>query len=115
MRCCRASPISAYGHFLAVFLVAQIVALVSHVPGAWGVFEATVIALLAPWVEAGDLLGGLFAFRAIYYLLPLALATVALGLYETRTLGAWLGRQTGEAAARGGAGGAGAAAVRGWR
>ncbi|MFO1358185.1 bifunctional lysylphosphatidylglycerol flippase/synthetase MprF [Plasticicumulans sp.] len=86
-----------YGHFLAVFLVAQIVALVSHVPGGLGVFEATVIALLAPWVEAGDLLGGLFAFRAIYYLLPLALATVALGLYETRTLGARLGRQAGEA------------------
>lgn len=86
-----------YAHFLAVFLVAQIVALVSHVPGGLGVFEATVIALLAPWVEAGDLLGGLFAFRAIYYLLPLALATVALGLYETRTLRARLGGYAGEA------------------
>ena len=35
-------------------------------------------------LPAADLLGALLAFRLIYYLLPLALAAIVLGLYELR-------------------------------
>lgn len=78
-------------HILTVFLMAQIAALISHVPGGLGVFEAVVLSTLEPWLEAADLLGGLLAFRVIYYLLPLLLATLALGLYEATRLRARLG------------------------
>jgi phosphatidylglycerol lysyltransferase len=69
---------------LGVFLIAQIAGLLSHVPGGLGVFESLVLALLRDRLPAADLLGALLAYRSIYYLLPLALAAMALGLYELR-------------------------------
>ena len=69
---------------LGVFLLAQIAGLVSHVPGGLGVFESMVLLLLGDRLLAADLLGALLAYRLIYYLLPLTLAAIALGLYELR-------------------------------
>jgi phosphatidylglycerol lysyltransferase len=63
---------------LAVFLGAQVAGVASNLPGGVGVFEAAVIALLGSAVPAAQLAGALIAFRAIYYLLPLALAAVLL-------------------------------------
>jgi phosphatidylglycerol lysyltransferase len=73
-----------FGLVLGVFLVAQIAGLLSHIPGGLGVFESLVLALLGDRLPAADLLGALLAYRSIYYLLPLALAAIALGLYELR-------------------------------
>lgn len=73
-------------HFLAVFLSAQIAALISHVPGGMGVFEAVVLLMFEPWLDASDLLGGLLAFRLIYYFVPLLLAAIALAVYESAPL-----------------------------
>lgn len=74
-----------FGQVLSVFLVAQIVGLLSHVPGGLGVFESLVLFLLRNRLPTADLLGALLAYRLIYYLLPLTLATIALGLYELRS------------------------------
>ena len=73
-----------FGYLLSVFLVAQIAGLISHVPGGLGVFESLVLLLLQNRLPATDLLGALLAYRLIYYVLPLALAALALGLYESR-------------------------------
>lgn len=73
-----------FGQFLSVFLVAQIAGLVSHVPGGLGVFESLVLLLLQGRLPVAGLLGALVAYRLIYYLLPLTLAAIALGLYELR-------------------------------
>ncbi|MER2584175.1 MAG: bifunctional lysylphosphatidylglycerol flippase/synthetase MprF [Candidatus Competibacter sp.] len=73
-----------FGQLLSVFLVAQIAGLLSHVPGGLGVFESLVLLLLQNDLPATDLLGALLAYRLIYYLLPLTLAAIALGLYELR-------------------------------
>jgi len=73
-----------FGHVLGVFLVAQIVGLLSHVPGGLGVFESLVLLLLQDRLLAADLLGALLAYRLVYYLLPLVLAAIALGAYELR-------------------------------
>lgn len=73
-----------FGLVLGVFLVAQIAGLLSHIPGGLGVFESLVLALLGDRLPAADLLGALLAYRSIYYLLPLALAAIALGFYELR-------------------------------
>jgi phosphatidylglycerol lysyltransferase len=74
--------------FLGCFLLAQIVALVSHVPGGIGVFETMVVVLLAPWLPADAVLGALLVFRVLYYLLPFALAALLLVAYEVRAFGA---------------------------
>ncbi len=62
-------------HFLGIFLLAQIAGVVSNVPGGLGIFEAVILIFLGQFYSAGAILGALVAFRTIYYLLPLILAT----------------------------------------
>jgi phosphatidylglycerol lysyltransferase len=68
--------------FLA-YLLAIIVALISHVPGGLGIFEAVIIAML-PAVDKPQLVAALIAYRAVYYLLPLFMAAVMLAIHEHR-------------------------------
>ena len=65
-----------------VFVVAQGIGLVSHVPGGLGVFEGIVLFLAGDRVPPAALAGSLLAFRTIYYLLPLLTATVLLAGHE---------------------------------
>ena len=67
--------------FLAVigaFLAAQLLGLLSHVPGGAGVFEGLIVLLLKPYLSSADLVAPLLLYRGIYYLLPLSVALVAL-------------------------------------
>lgn len=68
-------------HLLGIFLLAQVVALISHVPGGLGVFESLVVISL-PKVPLDALAGSLMLYRVIYYLLPLACASLMLGGLE---------------------------------
>lgn len=70
--------------FLAAYLLAQVVGLVSQVPGGLGVFEGVMVALIGTTVGTPQLVGALLAFRAIYYLLPLVLAAGLLASVEIR-------------------------------
>ena len=76
-----------FGHFLAIFVIAQMAGLVSHVPGGLGVFEAVMLAGLGathdPALQA-PVLGALAAFRVVYYLLPLCMATLLVVVREWR-------------------------------
>ncbi len=72
----------AFLPFLGVFLIAQVAGQISHVPGGAGVFETIMLVLLTPKVSASSGLAALVAFRAIYYLLPFALATITLAATE---------------------------------
>jgi phosphatidylglycerol lysyltransferase len=67
-----------------VFVVAQLVGLVSHVPGGLGVFESVVIASLRSVAPAEQVLPALVAYRAIYYLFPFLAGVAALASYELR-------------------------------
>jgi len=71
----------SFPQLTGIFLLAQIVALISHVPGGLGVFESMIL-LLTPQASAAALLGSLFLFRLIYYLCPLGLATLSLVYIE---------------------------------
>lgn len=71
-----------YAGFLGFFLLAQIVGVVSQVPGGLGVFETVMLLLLTPALPPAAVLGSLLAFRIVYYVLPLALAAVLLGAHE---------------------------------
>ncbi|GFE74802.1 bifunctional lysylphosphatidylglycerol flippase/synthetase MprF [Novosphingobium sp. TCA1] len=75
------APAGLYPPLLLAYVLAIVVALVSHVPGGLGVFEATVIAL-CPQIPAGELLAALLVYRIVYYILPLALALVLLVRHE---------------------------------
>lgn len=72
------------GAFVAMFVLAQVAGLVSHLPGGVGVFEATLVLLLGGAVPGAALAGALVAYRATYYLLPLGVAIIAFGGYEAR-------------------------------
>lgn len=69
---------------VGAYLIAQTAGLVSQTPGGLGVFESVMAVLLRDRLPAADLFGALLAYRLVYYLLPLALATLTLGLYELR-------------------------------
>ncbi|WP_314445223.1 bifunctional lysylphosphatidylglycerol flippase/synthetase MprF, partial [Massilia timonae] len=74
----------SYPVVLGAFLAAQIVALLSHVPGGLGVFDGIVALLLAPWLRADQIVAALLLYRMVYYLIPLSLALLLLVGDETR-------------------------------
>ncbi len=77
----KGSPLG-FVHFLEIYLLAQRGGLISQVPGGLGVFESVFLLLLPTEVAAPRVMGALIVCRGVYYLLPLMVATVALGLEE---------------------------------
>ena len=73
----------AYGAVLSVLLIAAIAGVITHVPAGLGVLEAVFVALLGRQVPQADLIAGLLAYRALYYLAPLALAAAVLATIES--------------------------------
>ena len=69
---------------LGAFLSAQLIGLVSHVPGGAGVFETVLVLLLRPYVSSADLIVPLLLYRVVYYLLPFGIALVGLIADEVR-------------------------------
>ncbi|MEC5387894.1 lysylphosphatidylglycerol synthase domain-containing protein [Uliginosibacterium sp. H3] len=64
-----------YALTLAVVMVSSVAGIISRIPGGIGVLEAVSIAILAPQLTEARVLAGVLAYRAIYYLAPLVLAT----------------------------------------
>ncbi|MBF9151816.1 bifunctional lysylphosphatidylglycerol flippase/synthetase MprF [Novosphingobium jiangmenense] len=67
--------------FLLAWALGIVVALISHVPGGLGVFEATVMAVL-PAQDRTGVFAALIVYRLIYYVAPLALGVVLLAWHE---------------------------------
>jgi len=53
-------------------VAANFAVLLTHVPGGWGVMEFVLLSML----PGLDTIGAVIAFRAIYYLAPLALGSL---------------------------------------
>ncbi len=70
---------------LVAFLTATLLGTVSHAPGGLGVIEATVLVGLSQFPRE-ELLAALLTFRALYFVLPLIIATFSLGLRELMML-----------------------------
>ena len=86
-----ASPSFGYFDFLAVFMLAQVAGIASQVPGGLGVFETVILVFAGRQAPAAQVMGALLAYRVVYYLLPLALASAYLALHEVyRRAGAFL-------------------------
>ena len=71
-------PGVTFGTVLGIYMLAQVVGLVSHVPAGLGVFETVLVVLLAPYVPGDVVLGSALAYRIVYYLIPLG---AAIGLF----------------------------------
>ena len=71
-----------FSKFLGIFLLAQITGLISSIPGGLGVFETIILLLMSDYGEPTAILGSLLLYRVIYYLLPLIVASILLGINE---------------------------------
>ena len=72
------APLLPFGHFVGIFMLAQVAGLVSHVPGGLGVFETVMVLLLSPALRGPDVLAALVMYRLIYYLIPFTIALMLL-------------------------------------
>jgi uncharacterized membrane protein YbhN (UPF0104 family) len=71
--------------FLGLYVGAQLVALMSHVPGGVGVLEAMIVIALQSYATenlTSQIVAALLVYRAIYYLLPLTLSFVLMLMAE---------------------------------
>lgn len=68
--------------FVAIYCIAFIAGQLSNVPAGLGVLEAALL-LMLPHVPPAKLLGAVFAYRAVYELLPLLVALALLAIYES--------------------------------
>lgn len=73
-----------YAGFFGIYLLGQIAGVISNVPGGLGVFETVIFLLLSPSIPSSKVFGALIAYRGIYYLAPLCIAVMLLGLYELK-------------------------------
>jgi phosphatidylglycerol lysyltransferase len=87
--------------FGAAYVLAQIVAVMSRVPGGLAVFEAVFLILISKQQPAPAIIAALIAFRIIYYIIPFFVATAMTLAYEAaqrregirqfmRVAGVWL-------------------------
>src|SRR5688572_7550381 len=68
----------SYFEVAAVYVIANVTSLISHVPGGLGVIEAVVVYLL----PSANVIGALIAFRAVYFLLPLMIGAPLFAITE---------------------------------
>lgn len=73
----------SFTSFFGIFILAQLLGLASQVPGGLGVFETTIVLLMAPY-PADQLVGTLLVYRVVYYLFPLGVAAALLSLHEVQ-------------------------------
>jgi uncharacterized membrane protein YbhN (UPF0104 family) len=71
-----------YATVLGVLLLAAVAGVVTHVPAGLGVLEAVFVACLGSQTDSATLLAALLSYRALYYLVPLALATAGYAANE---------------------------------
>jgi phosphatidylglycerol lysyltransferase len=69
-------------HVLVFFALAQLIGLISTVPGGLGVFETLMLFMLEPYFDPIDIIRPLLLFRAIYYFFPFLLGFLDLTFYE---------------------------------
>jgi len=84
-------------HVLVFFALAQLIGLISTVPGGLGVFESLMLFMLEPYFDTIDIIRPLLLFRAIYYFGPFLLGFLALIFFEFQEREKFL-RKVGKAA-----------------
>lgn len=75
---------AGFATVLGILLISAIAGVVTHIPAGLGVLEAIFIAMLQHQMAASAVLAALIGYRALYFLLPLALACVLYLVLERR-------------------------------
>ena len=68
--------------FLGIYLLGQIIGVISNIPAGLGVFETVLVVLLSPYLSGAAVLGSVVAYRIVYYLVPMGVAVLLLAGYE---------------------------------
>ncbi|MGK7954979.1 MAG: hypothetical protein AB4063_06930 [Crocosphaera sp.] len=68
--------------FFGIYILGLTAGLISSVPGGLGIFESVILLSLPNTISQADILGGLIAYRCIYYFLPLIVAIILLIIKE---------------------------------
>ena len=84
-------PAIDFFDLIVIFVTAMLIGVVSYVPGSLGVMEAAMFIGL-PQFPKEDLLASLLTFRVLYFLVPLIVAALLLGVREMRGVAAGIGR-----------------------
>jgi glycosyltransferase 2 family protein len=69
-----------YADALGALLIGAVAGVITHVPGGWGVLDFVILKSLAGSLDGHKVVAGVLVYRAAYYLLPLAVAVLNLGL-----------------------------------
>jgi uncharacterized membrane protein YbhN (UPF0104 family) len=85
-----------YIDFLGVFLLGMVVAAFTHVPAGVGVFEWVMLVFFKP----DEIVAPVLVFRAVYYLLPLLIASTLMVIHEIAVRREALGRLFGRRKSR---------------
>ena len=87
--------------FAAIYAAALALGVLSHIPGGLGVFELAILYSVGRNAPVNAVAAALVTYRAIYFLLPMLLATVLLANFELqRSLDTAMGRRIGRAASQ---------------
>ncbi|MFJ2544992.1 lysylphosphatidylglycerol synthase domain-containing protein [Pseudomonas sp. NPDC087612] len=73
---------ASYPTVLAVLMISSIAGVITHIPAGLGVLETVFLTLLQGTYGKGTLLAALIGYRAIYFLLPLLVATLTYLMLE---------------------------------
>ncbi|APY15797.1 bifunctional lysylphosphatidylglycerol flippase/synthetase MprF [Brucella sp. 10RB9214] len=84
--------VPSFAVFALVYVIAIVLGIASHAPGGLGAFEATIIAGLGLGGKP-DAIAGLLAYRLIYTVLPLVVATAGILIWEVMRRRHMLGKQ----------------------
>lgn len=84
----------SYMHIVGMYVVAQLIGLISNVPGGLGVFDGLFMIFISPTVGAEQALGFLISYRLVYYFVPMILAVILMGTFEIIQNKKWLQSQT---------------------
>jgi glycosyltransferase 2 family protein len=76
-----ADPAIDFTALLVTFVMATLLGFLSHAPGSLGVFDAAMLVGL-PQFAKEELLASLLIFRVLYFVIPLFLAVLVLGIRE---------------------------------
>jgi len=70
--------------FSALFLLAQVAGLLSHVPGGVVVFDTLMVLLMKSAVPVEQMMATLLRYRLVYYLMPFVVGAALPAAYEAR-------------------------------
>jgi glycosyltransferase 2 family protein len=73
-----------FSAIVSVLLLAAVAGVITHIPAGLGVLEAVFVALLSHLMPQAELLAALVAYRVVYYLAPLGIATAVYAVMEAR-------------------------------